>query len=255
MIHNTLFTGKLLIHQAEMQSTNDFAKDIISKTTPIDGTVILADAQTKGKGQGSNQWLTQPNENLTFSIVFNTHFLPANQQFYMNMAIANGVRQALQVLDKSNDYFIKWPNDIIGNHFKIGGILIENTIMGAHLKYSIIGVGVNVNQTIFENLPNATSIKQLTHQNYVLPEVLNTLCAQIENQFLRLRNGKLEAIREDYNEHLFQLEKQIDFVINRQTVHGKIKEVNALGQMGIEVAHHLHYYNHGEIKWVLDARQ
>jgi BirA family biotin operon repressor/biotin-[acetyl-CoA-carboxylase] ligase len=251
MIHNTLFTGKLLIHQAEMQSTNDFAKDIISKTTPIDGTVILADAQTKGKGQGSNQWLTQPNENLTFSIIFHTHFLPANQQFYMNMAIANGVRQALQVLDKSNEYFIKWPNDIIGNHFKIGGILIENTIMGPHLKYSIIGIGVNVNQTIFENLPNATSIKQLTHQNYVLPEVLNILCAQIENQFLRLRNGKLEAIRKDYNKHLFQLEKEIDFEINRQTVQGKVIEVNALGQLGIEVAHHWQYYNHGEIKWAL----
>jgi BirA family biotin operon repressor/biotin-[acetyl-CoA-carboxylase] ligase len=251
MIHNTLFTGKLLIHQAEMPSTNDFAKDIISKTTPIDGTVILADAQTHGKGQGSNQWLTQPYENLTFSIIYHTHFLPANQQFYMNMAIANGVRQALQVLDKSNEYFIKWPNDIIGNHFKIAGILIENTIMGAHLKYSIIGVGVNVNQTSFENLPNATSLKQLTLQHFALPEVLNILCVQIENQFLRLRNGKLEAIRKDYNAHLFQLDKEIDFEINRETVQGIVKEVNALGQLGIEGANHLHYYNHGEIKWDL----
>jgi len=100
----------------------------------------------------------------------------------------------------------------------------------------------------------AIAAKSLKEVTYHLPDVLNVLCAQIEHQFLLLRNGKLEEIRKAYNAHLYQLEKEINFEINQQSVLGKVKEVNALGQLVIEVSNRLQFYNHGELKWILDAR-
>jgi BirA family biotin operon repressor/biotin-[acetyl-CoA-carboxylase] ligase len=248
MIQNTIFTGKLLIHQPEMLSTNDFAKDILSKTNPIDGTVILTDSQTKGKGQGSHQWASQPYENLTFSIIYHTHFLLANQQFFISMAIANGVHQALKMLKLGHQFFIKWPNDIFCMDKKLGGILIENSIMGRYLKYSVIGIGLNVNQTLFDNLPNATSLKLIGNDNYHLMEILSLLCSTIESQFLLIRSGKTDAIFEYYNNHLYQLEKEVHFKVGNQMKHGILKSVNHLGQLGILMGSDVHFYNHGEIK-------
>ena len=96
VIYNTLFTGKFLVHEPRMTSTNAFAQELISKTNPTDGTVIITDEQTHGKGQGQNVWQSAPGENLTCSLIFNTDFLMAADQYYLNMAVAVAVINALK---------------------------------------------------------------------------------------------------------------------------------------------------------------
>ena len=147
-MNNSFFTGKFLIHLPSVGSTNDYAKSYMAITSPIDGTVILADEQLAGRGQSGNSWISQSNENLTFSLIYHTSFLNATEQFYLNMAVCLGIWSMVN-RHEEKDITIKWPNDIYVKDKKIAGILIENTISGMQLKYSVIGIGLNVNhQTI-----------------------------------------------------------------------------------------------------------
>ena len=97
--------------------------------------------------------------NLTFSIIYDSSFLKANQQYYLSMAVAVGIQQALRSILNLESISIKRPNDIMVSHQKIGGILIENTILGNYLKHSIIGIGINVLQTQFKEEISATSLR------------------------------------------------------------------------------------------------
>lgn len=252
MINNTLFTGKILIREPEMLSTNDFGKILISKTNPIDGTVIITDAQTKGKGQGNNTWVTKPGENLTFSIIYNTSFLKASQQFYISMAIANGVYLALSEAIPNQVFKIKWPNDLICQQKKVGGILIENSIMGQYLKYSIVGIGINVNQSDFNGLHHASSLKKISQKEFDLNTVLNWLCEKIEQQFLILKQGKFNAILKMYNHNLYRKDENVAFKKEDALVHGIVKEVNDNGQLGLEAFNQIQYFNHGQLQWIWD---
>ncbi|HPH88516.1 MAG TPA: biotin--[acetyl-CoA-carboxylase] ligase, partial [Chitinophagales bacterium] len=149
------------MHLPSVDSTNTYAKSLIAKSSPIDGTVILADEQFAGRGQSGNVWQSEAGKNLTFSIIYQTSFLLATEQFYLNMAVSLGIwsmvnsklsiekNKELTIHDSRFTTKIKWPNDIYVNNQKIAGILIENTISGMHLKHSVIGVGLNVNQEQF----------------------------------------------------------------------------------------------------------
>lgn len=247
-INNTIFTGKLLIHKKELASTNQFAKELIAKTEPIDGTVIITDSQTAGKGQGSNVWQSDSNKNLTFSIIYNTKFLPAVYQFYLSMAISNGIIQALCKIDNSS-FAIKWPNDIIANNKKLGGILIENTIAGNNLKHSIIGIGLNVLQQHFDNLPHATSLSSTTNADLHLPAVLNKICKHIELAFLELKAGKYESIHQVYLQHLYKRDKTISIVENQETIEGKVIGVTTDGELVLQHADTTKLYSFGSVKW------
>jgi BirA family biotin operon repressor/biotin-[acetyl-CoA-carboxylase] ligase len=180
-VNNTFFTGKFLIHLPSIDSTNNYAKEYIAKSSPIDGTVILADEQYAGRGQTGNVWLSEPNKNLTFSLIYHTSFLLATEQFYLNMAVSLGIWST--VSNQLSTVKIKWPNDIYVNHQKIAGILIENTISGMYLKYSVIGIGLNVNQDTFPTDVPATSLKCLTGQELDRQSVLNKLLNAVEGYF------------------------------------------------------------------------
>ena len=137
------------------ESSNDEARKAIDSLDNL--SVVAVRCQTKGRGQRTNTWLSNPGENLTFSIALkNLDILPSEQ-------IAISQITALSVVDFLNlygiDAKIKLPNDIYVGNKKICGILIENSIRGSQISYSIIGIGINVNQTEFpSSLPNPTSI-------------------------------------------------------------------------------------------------
>lgn len=249
VINNTIFTGKFLIHEPHMLSTNLFAKKLISKTTPIDGSVIITDEQTLGKGQGNNEWNTEKDKNLTFSIIYNGSFLLAKHQFYLSMAIANGIYKALINSYNLDSLFVKWPNDIILNGKKLGGVLIENTIVGNNLKNSIIGIGINVNQTEFKSLEHATSLKLEIKEESKLEDLLPQLCSAIESEFLKLKRGNYAEIIESYNEVLFKNGETFHYSKNGNEMNGYLKGVNELGQLIVDVEEETFKYNFGEIKW------
>src|SRR5687768_10725094 len=132
-----LFIGSTTIELASVDSTNNFAKDLLRSEKPLEGTLIFAHEQSQGRGQKGNSWISEKDKNLTLSIILYPHFLEAEKQFFLNMAISLAVKDFCEsFLDK--EIKIKWPNDIYHHNQKLGGILIENTISGNKIASSIV---------------------------------------------------------------------------------------------------------------------
>ncbi len=249
IINNTLFTGKFLIHLPTVDSTNTYAKDYIAKSSPINGAVILADEQNAGRGQSGNVWISEANKNLTFSIVYHIPFLKATEQFYLNMAISLGVSSMLQKIGNASSHpvCIKWPNDIYVGHHKIAGILIENTILGSNLGYSIIGIGLNINQTNFPSGINATSLKRITGAEQDLNQALNQLLSCIESNFLLLKERKFEFLYNSYISQIYQFGVTATYQNEKSMFSGSIKGVDPLGNLQIETSEGIKSFGFKEV--------
>ncbi|HHN48489.1 MAG TPA: biotin--[acetyl-CoA-carboxylase] ligase, partial [Bacteroidales bacterium] len=152
-------------------STNAYANMLIKKNKALNGMLITAVAQTAGKGQDKNFWESKPNENLTISIIVKPYNLMPARQFILNKITSLAIRDFVMMHLKDVAVSIKWPNDVYADDQKIAGILISNTIEGQEITWSVIGIGVNINQTKFESpAPNPVSLKLLSGANYVLDD-------------------------------------------------------------------------------------
>lgn len=204
-IKHTIFTGKRFIYLESTPSTNEYAHELITKTNPIDGTVIFADEQTKGKGQSGNSWHSEKGKSLTFSILFKTGFLKAVEQAYINFAVSLGILKALkEISGMEEDLYIKWPNDLYYKNQKLGGILIENTIKGQNLEYSVVGIGINVGKMHFPEGIKAISLEDFSTQAVRVENVCEAICEGVEHYFLKLRKGRHEfnVLKEEYESQL-----------------------------------------------------
>lgn len=195
-----LLIGSVLLKFPSLSSTNDFLMQAVKETKTEEGMVVWAYEQTKGKGQRGNEWEAETGKNLMFSILLNPTFLPVKKQFILSMAFSLSITKHLQQKFDIHTR-IKWPNDILLNNKKIGGILIENILRNQKMKHSVIGLGLNVNQKGF-NIKNATSLKIETNQNYKLETLLKGLLAAFDNQYSKLKKGKTEKIKADYLNNL-----------------------------------------------------
>lgn len=232
---NNILLGKVLHEHALVGSTNDQAKILLSKSKPAEGTVIIAHHQHRGKGQYGNLWNAQPGENLTFSIVLYPKFLSAAKQFLLSQAVALGIRDALKPM-LPGPVAIKWPNDIMASGKKVCGILIENSVQGHLLADSVVGIGINVNQTNFDGLPHASSLALLAGQPFDLNLVLHKVLTNIEGCYLQLLAGREQQIGQQYLQHLYLLNQPARFQAMGQTFDGTIRGIDASGRLLIEDA-------------------
>lgn len=144
------------------------------------GAVLATRTQTAGRGQRGNSWEAEPGKNLTFSIVLRPTDFPAARSFELSMVTALAVSDYLQAFLPAHSVKVKWPNDIYVDDRKICGILIENSFCGTRLDRMIIGIGINVNQTIFlSDAPNPVSLAQLTSREYALESELAAVTGAI----------------------------------------------------------------------------
>jgi len=244
-VNNTLFTGKFFLHLPSVDSTNNYAKELIAKRSPIDGTVILADEQYAGRGQVGNTWHSEAKQNLTFSIIFQTSFLRATEQFWLNIAVSLGICDAVNSylsgfgkLNSSSTALtatIKWPNDILIGTKKIAGILIENTIQGNFLKHSIIGIGINVNQTHFEDMNKITSMQLATGNRLQRDVFFKELLLHIEHYFMLLKSKKLKRLKSEYVMKLYNYQKIGQYKKGDLRFEGKIIDVEQSGVLVMEI--------------------
>ncbi len=191
-------------------STNDFLKGLY-KTQPLENfTIVIAENQTEGKGQRGNLWNTEPHKNLTFSLLLHNTLLPETSIFDLNIAISLSI---IQLLEKLNipQLSIKWPNDILAENKKIAGILIENVFSSRENISSIIGIGINVNQTDFKFLPQASSLHNTTGLTYDKDDLLQELRQQIILNYKLLKNGETEMLWQAYHNYLFMKDKTAIF--------------------------------------------
>ncbi|MCB0476875.1 MAG: biotin--[acetyl-CoA-carboxylase] ligase [Crocinitomicaceae bacterium] len=244
----TLFIGQHIIHLSDVDSTNNFAAKLVKQTKVISGTAILAENQSAGRGQSGNVWISNPGENLTFSLVLQPK-LEAKNQFLISKIICLALIETLQSL--KIEARIKWPNDILIRNKKIAGILIENTLKGKQIDNSIIGIGFNVNQA-FGGDSNATSIMLETGKLNELKSILFLLFQKIETWYFQLEQSKTFLIDEAYEKVLFGLGEKRNYFKNDQSFSGTIIGVNEIGQLKIQSeTGRIELYNNQEIKFDL----
>ena len=229
-IFSGLFIGQNLITLQEVDSTNNFLKNILSNSKPLpEGTVIMAESQYAGRGQQQNGWHSESGKNLTFSLLLNPTFLAIANQFDLTRAVSLGVYDALNPL-LGNALKIKWPNDIYYGDKKLGGMLIENLLQGSQIKQSVIGIGLNVNQVDFPpNIPNPTSINQILQGDYDLLTILSEICNNIEAWYLKLKAGQTSHVRESYLNRLYWLNEDHNFKSDGRIFSGMLKNVKNNG--------------------------
>ncbi|MBB2146294.1 biotin--[acetyl-CoA-carboxylase] ligase [Pedobacter sp. LMG 31464] len=249
---STLFVGQNRIKLLAVDSTNNFLKDLVSKSEPLpEGTVIMADDQFAGRGQQENTWHAEPGKNLTISILLKPKFLPLNQQFLLNMAISIAINKVLTGY-VANGFSIKWPNDIYYFDKKLGGILIESSVIGNTIKTAVIGIGLNINQQEFaeELTKTATSLHQILQEDVNLEELLIEICSQIESLYLQLKAGNYTFLREAYVDKLYKLNKPAIYRQNGEIFEGIIRGVTDLGLLNVERNGEITHYNFKEIEFL-----
>ena len=194
-----------IIHVEETHSTNSLLREWLEQETLPTGSVIVADFQTAGRGQVGNVWESEKGKNLTFSLVLYPQALPVKQQFLISQIAALSVKETLDAYTEGIS--IKWPNDIYWQDKKICGMLIENDLTGHNLLRSIIGIGINVNQTTFRgDAPNPVSLWQILKQEVDREVVLCQFLSRFEAYNQALSTGEKALIHALYMKALYRRE-------------------------------------------------
>lgn len=216
-----------------IDSTNNYLKKIILNEGINDYTVVTAKFQTQGKGQLGTEWESEHSKNLICSVYKKEINIKVQDQFVISALVSLALIKTLRKVNLSNMH-IKWPNDIMSDNKKICGILIENIVKENYIKDTVIGIGLNVNQTIFNNLPNAASIKNLIGTTCSIDEILKDLVKNIKYCFNELDKSSINSIFEKYEDALFRINKPSTFKNSKGEIFsGYIKGVSRLGKLSV----------------------
>lgn len=238
----------LLIVLDTTDSTNNYAMRLIDANKAHHGMVIAARNQLEGKGQRGKTWLDAAGESLLMSIIV----LPnraIHEQFSFSAAIAVAIAKVLQNLNNRWDVRIKWPNDLIINDKKAGGILIENVLRGSQWTNSVIGLGLNVKQLSFPGeLPFATSLKIASEADYDLTALRNELWSNIMDAIEAL--APKDSVMREYNELLYKHGAMQGFSNHDGRWEARILTANSDGTLAVQLEDGtIVNYQHGQIVW------
>ncbi|MDR1162195.1 MAG: biotin--[acetyl-CoA-carboxylase] ligase [Tannerellaceae bacterium] len=238
-----------VIYVEETGSTNNYLRAYLEEKPLPEGSVIVAGYQTGGRGQAGNSWESAPGMNLLFSVVVYPELLLAKRQFVISQIASLAVKETL---DAYTDLIsIKWPNDIYRQDNKICGILIENKVTGATIHRSIIGIGINLNQTLFEsNAPNPVSLTQITGQVYDTQEVLSRFLRIFYAQYLRLLQEEFAGIKAAYMQALYRKEGYHPFSGPEGSFSARIYDIEATGHLLLQTeSGAIRRYAFKEVAW------
>ena len=223
-----------IIRLPETKSTNSFAIEMLLHNRPEEGSVVITDHQTQGKGTDTNTWESEKGKNLTFSLILYPS-IGADQQFILNKAISLGIYDFLIPLLPNHKVSIKWPNDLYIGDNKVCGILIQNSVMGTKMEYMVAGIGLNVNQTVFtSNAPNPVSLKMATGLDYNIDELLHKLVNSILKRYTSIKPETIRKIETEYQRVLYRFMEWHEYLINDAIVYSRITGTNAYGQLVLE---------------------
>lgn len=248
---DTLFIGREQHQLPSVNSTNEHALSLLSKSKPPEGTVVSTPNQVAGRGQIGSNWESEAGKNICMSVILYPKFLNAGRQFLLSQAVS------LAVFDLLEKYFpgqtkIKWPNDIYINGKKAVGILIQNSVSGAQLRSSVIGIGINVNQEIFRSgAPNPTSFKLESGNEFNTGQLINELCHFLENRYLKLKSGNIVPLQAAYLKHLYRFQIPSFFENGNGAVFkGTITGISEKGQLKIYISGKEKLFGLKEIKFL-----
>jgi len=200
-----------------------------------DETIVFTESQTKGRGQQGSGWQSEASKSLTFSILKRLNGLPVSSQTSIAFAVALGVQNALRTFDIP-DVSIKWPNDILSYNKKLAGILIENRIKEGKVSASVVGIGLNVNNSFFDHLPCAGSMLITSGREFDLNDVLHGVCKSVLSELKKVVPNHLQSLHEEYESSLFRKDKVTVFENSSgEQFNGIIRGVTTFGKLVIEL--------------------
>lgn len=221
--------GSEIIHFKSLDSTSNYIATLLKESKVVNGMVILADEQSEGRGQRGAKWQSIPGENLLLSFFIQYEHLEINKQKHITQATSIAIINTLEKFQISAK--IKWPNDIVVEHKKIAGILIENQFQGKKIKSSIIGIGLNVLQKEFETI-NSTSISNESSTTINLKLVLNQLIYHLNQEFIHLAQKSFDLLEQNYIKHLWLKDEVSSFEKeNGERFNGIIKGIDFDGKL------------------------
>ena len=216
----------------ETVSTNRYAREL-----PEDQnhglTLVTAEFQTAGRGAGTNRWESERSQNLLFSLISYPKGLLANQMFALSEVTALAIRDTLS--SYTPGFQIKWPNDIYYNDKKISGMLIENDLRGKWVHRSIIGVGVDINQTRFlSDAPNPVSLAQILGKAVERNQVLNSILLQFNHYYGMMEREQFSELHNRYMQHLYRRNALHPYADATGTFQARIIDVEPTGHLVLE---------------------
>ncbi len=215
-----------------IDSTNEFLKGLSKKQELESFTVVSAERQTKGKGQMGALWSSEAGKNLVMSVLVKDFLSGIDQLFNLNIVFSLAVIEVLESINIPN-LSVKWPNDIMSYNKKIGGILIENSIKSDGTIISIVGLGLNVNQIDFENLPKASSLALICSTTFDKEEILFKIVEKLDRN-IQSWNQNSDSFWSEYITKLFKKGIPMPFSdINKNHFMGIIQGVSAIGKLQI----------------------
>ncbi len=218
--------GQPFIKLAQVDSTNNYAMGLIHEGMATHGTAIFAWHQSAGRGQRGKTWISEPGQNITLSLILTPP--PGLKPFILSAIIALSCRELIESYAKSEVY-VKWPNDIYWRDRKAGGILIENLVSGIESKWSVAGMGININQVSFPDETNRpVSLKQITGKSFDSEVLSKELCSLIDKRFKSYESSSILA---EYNENLLFKGKKVNLKSGQVTFETIIKGVNDSGEL------------------------
>jgi BirA family transcriptional regulator, biotin operon repressor / biotin---[acetyl-CoA-carboxylase] ligase len=231
-----------------VDSTNNYAMARISDGLARHGMAWFANEQTAGKGQRGKNWASEKGQNIAMSLVLEPEKLKITSPFHLSASIAVACFEFLTgYIDGETK--IKWPNDMFWRDRKAGGILIENKIQGKNWKWAVVGIGININQAVFDkSLANAVSLKQITGKTFNPVDLSKELCALLMKKLHE--SSSLEKILEQYNQHLYKINELVTLKKSGIKFDTVIKEVSAQGKL-VTVDAIEREFDFGEVEWVL----
>ena len=235
-----------IIHFKDVESTSLLALSMIKENTTPLPFVITTDFQTLGKGQLLNKWESENEKNLLISIAINTD-IKIEKQFILNVISSLSILDLLEDLNLEN-LSVKWPNDILVGKRKIAGILIQNKLLSDTIKSTVIGIGLNINQSKFTTFKReATSVKNENTTNLSLSEISDKLLELLEFRFSKSDNENWK----DYSEKLYLKDKVASFKIEGKKQIGIIRKVNKTGELVLETEDSIRRFQMKEIEFLI----
>lgn len=231
-------------------STNDYAKKLITSGKFEHKGIVITNEQTRGRGQGENQWHSEGKKNLLLSVMLDTSFLDADKQFYLSKSAALATCDFISLYCENTS--IKWPNDIYVNDEKIAGILIEHTVAGNKLMHSIAGFGININQTEFDpKIPNPTSLKLINEIKIELSDAFDIFTQLLFERFAELEQGNFNKIETDYLPKIYKLGESTTFKKANELFEATIIDVDPDGRLVLVTNGQKQKYAHHEIVQII----
>jgi BirA family biotin operon repressor/biotin-[acetyl-CoA-carboxylase] ligase len=242
--------GEPFIELSAVNSTNIYAMSQLQANLAEHGAAFFAHHQFDGKGQRGKKWQASPSKNLILSVVIDIKPLATGPIFGLHCFSTLACIDLLKSIIR-DELFIKWPNDIYWRDRKAGGILIETVFREGIPQFAIVGIGLNINEDFFPELPKkAVSVKQITGKEHHPVALAKQLCGHLHNRYQRLMAGNMQEELLEFNQYLFKRGEIVKLRKNNSLTNYLIKGVNTYGELVAE-AGITHHFKFGEVEWIM----